>query len=94
MIKLVVTTETFAVGFNAPIKTSVFTSLMKYSDGGHRYLRTDEFLQIAGRAGRRGLDKVGTVIMLPIYDYPEQLTLKNMLVEKPFQIISKFYLHI
>ncbi len=91
LIKLVVTTETFAVGFNAPIKTSVFTSLMKYSDGGHRYLRTDEFLQIAGRAGRRGLDKVGTVIMLPIHDYPEQLTLKNMLVGKPFQIISKFY---
>ena len=91
LIKLVVTTETFAVGFNAPIKTSVFTSLMKYSDGGHRYLRTDEFLQIAGRAGRRGLDKIGTVIMLPIHDYPEQLTLKNMLVGKPFQIISKFY---
>lgn len=91
LIKLVVTTETFAVGFNAPIKTSVFTSLMKYSDGGHRYLRTDEFLQIAGRAGRRGLDKIGTVIMLPIHNYPEQLTLKNMLVGKPFQIISKFY---
>ena len=91
LIKLVVTTETFAVGFNAPIKTSVFTSLMKFSDGVHRYLRTDEFLQIAGRAGRRGLDKVGTVIMLPIHDYPEQLTLKNMLVGKPFQIISKFY---
>ncbi len=91
LIKLVVTTETFAVGFNAPIKTSVFTSLMKYSDGGHRYLRTDEFLQIAGRAGRRGLDKVGTVIMLPIHDYPEELTLKKMLVGKPFEIISKFY---
>ena len=91
LIKLVVTTETFAVGFNAPIKTSVFTSLMKYSDGGHRYLRTDEFLQIAGRAGRRGLDKVGTVIMLPIHDYPDELTLKKMLVGKPFEIISKFY---
>ena len=64
---------------------------MKYSDGGHRYLRTDEFLQIAGRAGRRGLDKVGTVIMLPIHDYPDELTLKKMLVGKPFEIISKFY---
>ena len=64
---------------------------MKYSDGGHRYLRTDEFLQIAGRAGRRGLDKIGTVIMLPIHDYPEELTLKKMLVGKPFEIISKFY---
>jgi len=91
LIKLVITTETFAVGFNAPIKTSVFTSLMKYSDGGHRYLRTDEFLQIAGRAGRRGLDKIGTVIMLPIHDYPDELTLKKMLVGKPFEIISKFY---
>lgn len=91
LIKLVLTTETFAVGFNAPIKTSVFTNLMKYAENDYRYLRTDEYLQIAGRAGRRGLDKVGTVIMLPLNDYPEQLTLKKMLVGKPFEIVSKFY---
>jgi superfamily II RNA helicase len=67
LIKVMFCTETFAVGINMPTKTAVFLDLMKYDDktGGQRCLHTDEYLQMAGRAGRRGKDKVGTVIYLP-----------------------------
>lgn len=67
LIKLLFATETFAVGLNMPTKTVLFFSLEKYSDDvqGLRVLRTDEYIQMAGRAGRRGLDPVGTVIYLP-----------------------------
>ncbi len=67
-IKALFCTETFAVGINMPTKTAVFLDLKKYCDerGGLRVLHTDEYLQMAGRAGRRGLDKVGTVLYLPV----------------------------
>jgi superfamily II RNA helicase len=66
-LKLLFCTETFAVGLNMPTKTVLFTGLRKYSDDcdGMRLLRNDEYLQMAGRAGRRGKDTVGYVIYLP-----------------------------
>lgn len=67
-IKVLFCTETFAVGINMPTKTAIFLSLTKHDDGGQRLLNTDEYIQMAGRAGRRGLDKVGTVIYLPDRD--------------------------
>ena len=93
LVKLLFATETFAVGVNAPTKTVVFPKLTKYSNGGFRCLRTDEYLQMAGRAGRRGLDKFGTVILLPtdeLIDYP---ILKKMLTGKSPSIQSKFRLN-
>lgn len=69
-IKLLFATETFAVGLNMPTKTVLFFGLEKYSEDvqGLRVLRTDEYIQMAGRAGRRGLDPIGTVIYLPERD--------------------------
>lgn len=66
-IKLLFCTETFAVGLNMPTKTVLFASLKKYCDhvGGLRVLRSDEYFQMAGRAGRRGKDDRGVVIYLP-----------------------------
>jgi len=66
-IKLLVCTETFAVGLNMPTKTVLFAGLKKYDDhvDGLRVLRSDEYLQMAGRAGRRGKDDRGVVIYLP-----------------------------
>lgn len=62
LLKVLFATETFAVGINMPTKTVVFTSYEKPSDGGGtRMLRTDEYLQMAGRAGRRGKDTEGWV---------------------------------
>ena len=62
MIPLLFATETFAVGINMPVKTAVFTELQKYSNNGFRYLTPDEYTQQSGRAGRRGIDKIGKSI--------------------------------
>jgi superfamily II RNA helicase len=64
LIKVLFATETFAVGLNMPTKTVIFTSLKKYDERGMRLLRTDEYTQMAGRAGRRGKDTEGLVIYL------------------------------
>eukprot|EP00928_Gymnodinium_smaydae_P032426 TRINITY_DN23487_c0_g1_i1.p1 TRINITY_DN23487_c0_g1~~TRINITY_DN23487_c0_g1_i1.p1 ORF type:complete len:619 (-),score=161.87 TRINITY_DN23487_c0_g1_i1:115-1971(-) len=67
LVKLVFATETLAVGVNMPARTVVFTQLDKpdSENGGHRWLRVDEFWQMAGRAGRRGLDVTGHVVYAP-----------------------------
>ncbi len=67
LVKVLFCTETFAVGINMPTRTVVFTDLRKHDNGGMRSLRTDEYIQMAGRAGRRGKDVKGTVIYLPAH---------------------------
>ncbi len=67
LVKVLFCTETFAVGINMPTRTVVFTDLRKHDNGGMRPVRTDEYIQMAGRAGRRGKDKQGTVIYLPAH---------------------------
>jgi superfamily II RNA helicase len=68
-VKVLFATETFAVGINMPTKTVVFTSYRKFdSVAGMRMLRTDEYIQMAGRAGRRGKDTKGLVLYLPARD--------------------------
>ncbi len=62
LIKVVFATETLAAGINMPARTTVISSLSKRTDDGHRLLTASEFLQMAGRAGRRGMDKIGYVI--------------------------------
>lgn len=64
LIKLLFATETFAVGINMPAKSVAFNSLYKY-DGIHfRYLNSMEYFQMAGRAGRRGIDDIGYVFTM------------------------------
>ncbi len=62
LIKVVFATETLAAGINMPARSTIISSLSKRSDNGHRQLMGSEFLQMAGRAGRRGLDSRGYVI--------------------------------
>ena len=62
LIKLLFTTETFALGINMPARTVVFSSLRKFDGVNFDYLRTREYLQMAGRAGRQGIDDAGLVI--------------------------------
>ena len=72
LIKVLFATETFAVGVNMPARSVVFTDIVKPTNNGKRLLNTAEFRQMAGRAGRRGLDTMGHVILLPLYDYPAE----------------------
>lgn len=64
LLKVVFATETLAAGINMPARTTVISSISKRSDEGHRQLRASEFLQMSGRAGRRGMDEVGNVVVL------------------------------
>ena len=90
LIKILFATETFAVGVNMPTRTIVFTQLEKFSNNGRRFLHTSEYKQMAGRAGRRGLDKFGNVIILPMYDMPYKQDVKNIMLGKVPHIESKF----
>lgn len=91
LIKVLLATETFAVGVNMPTKTVIFTGLSKYDNNGRRMLRTDEFLQMAGRAGRRGLDTYGEVIILPNY-LPTEEEFKKIILGKPLYLQSRLKL--
>ena len=55
-------TETFSTGLNMPAKTVVFTNARKFDGGGFRWLTSGEYIQMSGRAGRRGLDDRGRVV--------------------------------
>ena len=64
---MLLATETFAMGINMPTKTVIFHSLRKFDGGGKssdRQLNSSEYVQMSGRAGRRGLDEKGTVIVM------------------------------
>lgn len=90
-VKLLFATETFAVGVNMPTKTVIFTGFQKFSGSGFRTLHSHEYTQMAGRAGRRGLDTVGHVIHLNnIMDNPLASEYKMMLSGKPQILTSKF----
>jgi superfamily II RNA helicase len=62
LVKVVFATATLAAGINMPARTTVMSALSKRTDGGHSMLSPSEFLQISGRAGRRGKDQVGHVV--------------------------------
>jgi superfamily II RNA helicase len=62
LVKVVFATETLAAGINMPARSTVISALSKRTDRGHRPLMGSEFLQMAGRAGRRGLDSQGYVV--------------------------------
>ncbi len=67
LVKVVFATETLAAGINMPARSTVISSLSKRADQGHRFLMGSEFLQMAGRAGRRGLDSQGFVVTVQSY---------------------------
>lgn len=100
-IKLLFATETFAVGINMPTKTVIFTSLEKFDGMGLRHLLPHEYSQMAGRAGRRGIDVRGTVIHCNtlfepplISDYRHILTGPSQTITSSFRLSYNFVLNI
>ncbi|WP_188780552.1 DEAD/DEAH box helicase [Marmoricola endophyticus] len=63
LLKVVCGTDTLGVGINVPIRTVLFTGLVKYDGRRERLLKAREFHQIAGRAGRAGYDTAGSVVV-------------------------------
>jgi len=64
LIKALFATETFALGLNMPARTVVFTSARKFDGKDYRWITGGEYIQMSGRAGRRGIDERGIVIMI------------------------------
>lgn len=64
LLPVICGTDTLGVGINVPIRTVLLTSLVKFDGSKMRHLRSREFHQIAGRAGRAGFDTVGFVRVL------------------------------
>ena len=90
-IKVLFATETFAMGVNMPARTVVFDSMEKHDGRQRRALEPGEYTQMAGRAGRRGLDPTGTVILLTKFrDVPESSELVRMMLGKPTKLSSQF----
>lgn len=93
LVKVLLATETFAMGVNMPARAVVFNSIRKHDGTQFRELEPGEYTQMAGRAGRRGLDKVGTVIMSCFGEIPPpQMILKTMLCGSSTKLSSQFRL--
>nr|XP_019571079.1 PREDICTED: helicase SKI2W [Rhinolophus sinicus] len=92
LVKVLFATETFAMGVNMPARTVVFDSMRKHDGSTFRDLLPGEYVQMAGRAGRRGLDPTGTVILLCKGRVPEMVDLHRMMTGKPSQLQSQFRL--
>ena len=92
LIQLLFTTETFAVGINMPACTVVFDSLEKFDGVSFRYLQAREYHQMAGRAGRRGIDPVGYVYAKVDPRYATLTDVRKAVSDKIEPITSQFNL--
>ena len=105
-IRLLICAETFAMGFNGPARAVIFGSLRKHDGREFRSLLPGEYTQMAGRAGRRGIDKVGSVILpawvggegarpapgAPLPPLPAEVSLRHLLTGRGAPLASQFRL--
>ena len=97
LLKILFATTSFSIGLNMPTKTVVFTEIYKFNEDHKEILTSSEYLQMCGRAGRRGIDEVGEVYILlmdPVYkneddDIFEMLTKIGTNVESKFRLSYK-----
>jgi antiviral helicase SKI2 len=94
LVKVLFATETFAMGLNLPTRTVVFSGFRKHDGKSFRDLLPGEYTQMAGRAGRRGLDTVGYVIVTNSGkdEAPSAASLKQMILGDPTKLRSQFRL--
>ena len=91
LIKVLFATETFSIGLNMPAKTVLFTSVRKFDGVSQRWVTPSEFIQMSGRAGRRGIDERGIVIMM-IDEKMEPAVAKEIVRGEQDNLNSAFHL--
>ncbi|XP_010533964.1 PREDICTED: DExH-box ATP-dependent RNA helicase DExH9 [Tarenaya hassleriana] len=91
LIKCLFATETFSIGLNMPAKTVVFTNVRKFDGDKFRWLSSGEYIQMSGRAGRRGIDKRGICILM-VDEKMEPAIAKSMLKGSADSLNSAFHL--
>ncbi|CAM9732466.1 unnamed protein product [Phaeothamnion confervicola] len=92
LVKVLFATETFAMGVNMPARTVVFNGMRKHDGREFRDLLPGEYTQMAGRAGRRGIDKIGTVIIASWQEVVPISGLRTMLTGSATKLESQFRL--
>lgn len=95
LVKVAIATETLSAGINMPARTTVISSYMKPSSnpdaiGGRRELTPNEFHQMAGRAGRRGIDDIGYCYTMSM-DSAQKAEFDNLIISEPNELQSAFY---
>lgn len=91
LIKCLFATETFSIGLNMPAKTVVFTNVRKFDGDKFRWITSGEYIQMSGRAGRRGIDERGICILM-VDEKLEPSTAKMMLKGSVDCLNSAFHL--
>lgn len=92
LLKILFSTETFSMGLNMPARTVVFTAVRKFDGENFRWLAGGEYIQMSGRAGRRGLDDKGITILM-VDEKMEPEVAKGMLKGKADALNSSFHLN-
>lgn len=89
LLDVVIATETLALGVNMPARSVVIEKLTKYNGETHELLTPSQFSQLSGRAGRRGLDTLGTAVVLwsPFVDFAQVVSLVG---SSDFKLESSF----
>lgn len=92
LLKLLFTTETFALGINMPARTVVFHSLAKFDGVSVDWLRSRDYQQMAGRAGRQGIDSEGLVYSVLDPESLVRAPLDRIVRGAPEPVMSRFLL--
>ena len=94
LIKILFATTSFSIGLNMPTKTVVFTDITKFNEGKSEILSSSEYLQMCGRAGRRGHDDKGHVFLMlgDKYNIPTKDSIVQMCKGSGTSVSSKFRL--
>lgn len=90
LVKVLFATETFAMGVNMPARSVAFSSLRKNDGTNFRNLLSGEYTQMSGRAGRRGLDATGVVIIMHTDETPDANGLNRMILGQSRKLQSQF----
>lgn len=90
LIKCLFATETFSIGINMPAKTVVFTQTRKFDGQDFRWITSGEYIQMSGRAGRRGKDDKGIVIQM-LDEKMEPEIAKNMIYGASDPLFSSYH---
>lgn len=91
-VKVLFCTSTFAMGINVPARSCAFTSLEKFNGQEFVNLTPTEYVQMSGRAGRRGLDSQGHAILMVTKEFPEEAFIQKMFDGKVEKLNSQFYI--
>ena len=91
LIKLLFCTETFALGVNMPARSVIFDDIERFNGVEFEYLTNRSFLQISGRAGRRGMDEEGNVYCHVVPEITSHKEVERLFFGESEPIRSRFF---